>query len=195
MRQLPYVDSKEVIYIAPGALHVVNRPVILDTLLGSCVAVCLYDPLAGVGGINHILLPGNERQNGSGFGLATRYGIFAMEHLRNKMLGLGANLKRLQAKVFGGGHILTGVGADFNVGKQNVDFVISYLETEAIPIISRHTGGRVSRRIFFHTDTFDVFVQKIPVRIPSELIDQETALQTQIQTVVKKPGEVTLFVD
>ena len=88
------------VHIIQGEYKVVSDPdVVLTTILGSCVAACLRDPVSGVGGMNHFLLPGTGSVTG---GDATRYGVHLMELLINGLLKQGARRDRLEAKIFGG---------------------------------------------------------------------------------------------
>ncbi|ETX16603.1 chemotaxis protein CheD [Roseivivax halodurans JCM 10272] len=117
-----------------------NPSVVLSTLLGSCVATCISDPLAGVGGMNHFLLAGGD---GSGTD-NERYGSYAMEVLINALLKLGARKSRLQAKLFGGATMAGRMG---RIGEANCRFATAYLETEKIPLVASSLGGQRARRV------------------------------------------------
>ncbi len=114
--------------------------VVVSTLLGSCVAACLHDPLARVGGINHFLLPGDR---GSA---SERVGVHLMELLVNGLLKNGASRDRLEAKLFGGAKSFAGLN---DIGAENARFARQFLEREGIPILAASTGGAVGRRIQF----------------------------------------------
>lgn len=132
------------VHIIQGEYKVVDDPdVVLTTILGSCVAACLRDPVAGVGGMNHFLLPGTV---GAGGGDATRYGVHLMELLINDMLKKGARRDRIEAKVFGGAKTIASFS---NVGEQNVAFALQFLKDEGIPVVSSSTGGEHGRKIEF----------------------------------------------
>lgn len=132
------------VHIIQGEYKVVDDPnVVLTTILGSCVAACLRDPLAGVGGMNHFLLPGTV---GAGGGDATRYGVHLMELLINDMLKKGARRDRIEAKVFGGAKTIASFS---NVGEQNAAFAMQFLKDEGIPVISWSTGGEHGRKVEF----------------------------------------------
>jgi len=121
--------------VLPGEYLVTGNDVALVTLLGSCVAACLRDPVAGVGGINHFMLP----EGGAGAASdSARYGGYAMEMLTNELLKRGARRERLEAKVFGGGNVLRGFTAGIagTVGERNARFVKDYLAREGIPIVA-----------------------------------------------------------
>jgi len=128
------------VHIIQGEYKVISDPeVVLTTILGSCVAACLRDPIAGVGGMNHFLLPGmaNSPMNG---GDATRYGVHLMELLIKK----GARRDRLEAKVFGGAKTIATFS---NVGEQNAVFAMQFLKDEGIPVVGSSTGGEHGRKI------------------------------------------------
>lgn len=130
-------------HIMQGSFAVSGDPVtMLTTVLGSCVAVCLRDPIAKVGGMNHFLLP--EADNSSGMSGSAVYGIHLMEVLVNGLLNLGADKTRLEAKVFGGANMVKGLG---NIGSRNVEFAINFLEGEGIKYMSGDHGGDSGRRI------------------------------------------------
>jgi chemotaxis protein CheD len=116
--------------------------VVLSTILGSCVAACMRDPVAGVGGMNHFLLPGSA--DGSAGGDATRYGVHLMELLINGLLKKGARRERLEAKIIGGAKTIAGFS---NVGEKNAEFAQQFLSDEGIRVIGSNTGGDVGRKL------------------------------------------------
>ena len=117
--------------------------VVITTTLGSCVATCLFDSEAGLGGMNHFLLADSADDRLSA---SARYGVAAMEQLINRMLARTGRRDRLRAKVFGGGAIN---GFNTAVGANNVEFVMSYLAFEGIPTVSWDVGGTQARAIRF----------------------------------------------
>lgn len=121
------------INVVQGEHHVSAHPeAVLTTLLGSCVAACIRDPIAGVGGMNHFLLPGGRARGTDRE--AQRYGVHAMELLVNALLGAGARRERLEAKLFGGARLIDGLT---DIGSQNAEFALRFLAAEGI----RHVGG------------------------------------------------------
>jgi len=128
----------------------------LTTVLGSCVAACLYDPVAGVGGMNHFMLPyqTDDRQ------ISARYGIHAMELLINQIMSLGGERRRLQAKVFGGSRVLCSDSYN-GVGSTNVEFIRQFLATEQIPIVAEKLGCEHALRVNFVPHTGQAFVKTI----------------------------------
>lgn len=152
--------------IGPGEFHVSKQPAIISTLLGSCVAACLYDPVQRIIGMNHFLLAYRHPflSNTLLESDAGRYGLYAMELLINDMLQQGANKLNLQAKVFGGGNVLRlrdeGLIGQ-TVGETNIRFVKEFLRNEGIPIVSASTGGDIGRKVHFFGSDFSVYVKPI----------------------------------
>lgn len=101
----------------------------VSTLLGSCVAACLHDPIARVGGMNHFLLPGGE----GGREQDERFSVHAMELLVNALLARGASRSRLEAKLFGGANTMQGLS---DIGAMNAGFAVRFLEREGIHLAS-----------------------------------------------------------
>lgn len=140
------VDGFRRIHVIQGEWKVSNDPTaVLSTVLGSCVAACLRDPTAGVGGMNHFLLPGSVDALAQG-GDMSRYGVHLMELLINGLLKQGARRDRLEAKIFGGAKTIASFS---NVGQQNADFATRFLQDEGIQIVGSSTGGDAGRKLEF----------------------------------------------
>lgn len=154
------------IFIDPGESYVTQKDEIISTLLGSCVAACLYDPVNRIIGMNHFLLAQQHSAHNAAL-LATeggRYGIHAMELLINQMLKLGAQRSHLQAKAFGGGDVLklgNHLRGDLSIGAVNCEFIKTFLSTERIPLVAAGLGGDIGRNIFFLASDFSVYVKRI----------------------------------
>lgn len=132
------------INVTQGEFAISSTPgEVITTILGSCVAVCLYDPISKVGGMNHFLLPGKKTSAGTD---VTSYGLNAMELLINGLLKVGAKRNRFEAKIFGGARMIEGLS---DVGMQNGHFAVDFLGFEGIPCISKSLGGVNGRRIRF----------------------------------------------
>ena len=146
-RQQNEPGKRTTVKISPGDHYVTrSRTEMIVTVLGSCVAACIRDPIAGVGGMNHFMLP--ESDNGV-WGVASaslRYGNFAMERLINDILCRGGHRSRLEVKVFGGASI---IGNAALIGPKNADFVEAYLRNEGLPIAAAHLRGAHARRIHY----------------------------------------------
>jgi len=145
--------------IHPGAWAIEpDRP--LSTLLGSCIAVCLFDPQARVGGLNHFMLP-NIRRGRNDDVDSLLSGSYAMEALLNALLQRGAKKVRLQAKAFGGGTIINTSGPWMSIGTRNAEFTKEWLARESIPLISSDFLGPWSRKVLFIPTTGDAFCRRM----------------------------------
>ena len=153
------------LYIAQGEEAVSSSDgVVISTVLGSCVSICLWDEDVGVGGMNHLLLP----ELASDAGALNSVGAIAMERLINRMVREGADRRRLRAKLFGGGSMLSGLT---DIGARNARFGRNYLVREAIPCEAESTGGEKARRIKFWPSTGRVrqrFVEEAPALKPAK---------------------------
>ena len=150
----------------PGEFHASAEPVTISTLLGSCVAACLYDPVNRVIGMNHFLLSNRRysRELPNTLSEAGRYGIYAMELLINDMMRIGAKRKNLRAKAFGGATIFSQsqeVGNFHCVGEVNIRFIRAFLESERIPLVAEGMGGELGRVIHFSNGDFTVYMRMI----------------------------------
>lgn len=142
-------------------------PVELGTLLGSCVAVCLFDPEAGVGGMNHYMLPRDANKSDN----SARYGEKAIEKLVTEVLKAGGRRDRLHAKVFGGGHVIP-AAKSVDIGDMNVEFARTCLHELGIPIVSERVGGESPLDVRFLPHTGQAFVRTLP-NIPSAAVVEE----------------------
>ena len=148
--------------INPGGWAVeTERPI--TTLLGSCVAVCLYDPKLGLAGMNHFLLPSRAKNSGDDTDVILA-GDYSMEVLLNTMLSKGAVKKRMVAKAFGGGTIVTSIL--MAIGERNSDFAKEWLEREGIPLTAQDFGGAWSRKVIFTPEGGDAFCRRLPITQP-----------------------------
>ncbi len=154
--------QKDVAVLHPGEYFSTDEDIIISTVLGSCIAVALYDPVVNLGGLNHFMLPGELHSRRFFAEESGRYGMFAMELLINDMLKAGARKNRLVAKVFGGGHVLDNTSG--RIPESNILFARDFLETEAIPILSHDVGGTSARKILFFAATARVLVKRFAGR-------------------------------
>ena len=176
-----------------GEYHASVNPAIIHTVLGSCVAACLFDPRNLIGGMNHILLPG--KADLKHFDVSARYGVNAMELLINRMMKLGANRANLQAKVFGGAHVLPSISRGSGVGDKISAFVMEFLQMENIRVINSDTGGTESRKVMFFTDTGDAFVKKLPSLHLQKIARKEKKASKRVKDIARAQGDITLFDD
>ena len=181
--------DEQAIKILPGEFLATSRAVVMTTLLGSCVAACLYDVAAGVGGMNHFMLP-----EGSSGPVAepARYGAHAMELLLNELLKEGARRERLQAKVFGGGNVLKGFTVG-NVGEQNAHFVRDYLGRERIRIVGEDLLGNLPRKVGYYPKTGKVLVKRLPPVQVAEIGRMETLYRERLRETPVIHGPVEVF--
>lgn len=144
-------------FLYPSALFADEEPYLVDTILGSCVAVCLYDPVKKIGGVNHYMLP---FWNGTGLA-SPKYGNIAIQKLIEKMLAFGSKPTNLQAKVFGGGEIVESKTNIFKIGERNIEIAIKTLKENKIKIIGQSVGGKLGRKIRYNTETGIVLMKLI----------------------------------
>lgn len=181
------------ITIGPGEYHACQQKPIFSTILGSCVATCLWDPVHHVMGMNHFLLANtkSQRQEPLLFSEAGRYGIHAMELLINAMLKKGAERKYLQAKAFGGCNLIDSKGKavlPFTIGQHNSQFVVEFLKQEGIPLIASSLGGADARVVYFTPDdNFSVYVKRIGRQNQQTLAKQEKAFLLQQSQQKSRP--------
>jgi chemotaxis protein CheD len=178
--------------ISPGEWAVeMQRPV--STLLGSCVAVCLYDPTVGVGGMNHFMLPNMRRRDGSAEVDTLLSGDYAMEILLNGILGRGGARHRLKAKAFGGGTIISGIAAS-GIGARNAEFTREWLEREGIELVASDFLGPWSRKVLFIPATGDAYSRRLSTNMANaqEVARAETAYAESLQRKPPK-SNVELF--
>lgn len=146
----------EAVKILPGEYFVYPEDVLIMTTLGSCIAACLWDRNARVGGMNHFMLP-DVGEGGTDSG---RYGSYAMELLINEMMKKGASRMTMEAKVFGGGAVISGMSS-INVGERNTAFVMDYLKTERIPVVSKDVLEIYPRKVCFFPASGKAMVKRL----------------------------------
>jgi chemotaxis protein CheD len=179
----------EAVRILPGEYHAGSGPVGMTTLLGSCVSTCLWDPLRQIGGMNHFMLPGDTAATGSPVPPSARFGVHAMELLINMMLKLGAERRRLVAKVFGGGRVLKGF-VSLDVGAANCEFVLDFLATESIPVLARDILDSYARKLHFSPETGKVLLKKVDPTAVAIVQLQERDYLARIGGVAAGPVEI-----
>jgi len=152
--------------LSPGEYFVSREELVISTLLGSCVAACLWDEPNRVIGMNHFLLAHKRysRNKPLSHTEAGKYGIHSMELLINGMMKLGARRENLRAKAFGGASMIIGntrQDSFFCVGEVNSRFIVEFLKTDGIPLVASDLGGDVGRVIHFFSDDFSVYSRKM----------------------------------
>ena len=146
--------------LLPGEYYYTSKDMVLVTVLGSCVSACLRDPVSGVGGMNHFMLPDPGYQSDQSGVMSMRYGNYAMDILIDELLSAGARLDRLEGKLFGGGNVLKNFG-QIHVGSRNATFAVDYLKQRKIRLLASDLNGDHPRKVYFFPRTGKVFVRKI----------------------------------
>ncbi|MBI5814967.1 MAG: response regulator [Nitrospinae bacterium] len=148
--------DKKRIFVLPGEIALTKQPSVIATLLGSCVAVCLFNKKGRFGGMNHYMLP-----TGTDASMLGKYGDYSTEKLINSMLKADAEKRNLVAKVYGGGAVVGHLNSGFDIGIRNIETALNILAKHGIDIAERMTGGDSGRKIFFDNYTGDVEMRLI----------------------------------
>jgi len=181
----------EIASILPGEFFVSPDPMIVYTVLGSCISACIRDPVAGIGGMNHFMLPEPKEKAHDTWGESTRYGSYAMESLINEILKQGGVKSRLEVKLFGAGKIYEG---NIDVGARNADWVMSYLRVEGLLPAKTDLGDVFARKIYYFTESGRVLMKKIERIKNRTIFDRENQYAATIAKIEKQAAEdVTLF--
>jgi chemotaxis protein CheD len=151
--------ERDAVKILPGEYFITQKDMVIVTVLGSCVAACIRDHATGLGGMNHFMLP-HGGDAGAPASASMRYGAYAMEVLINKLIKAGARRENLEAKVFGGGNVLSGITA-LNVGARNAHFVREYLQAEKIRILAEDLNNVYPRKVYFFPHSGKVLIRKL----------------------------------
>jgi chemotaxis protein CheD len=177
----------DAVKLLPGEWYVHDDDdLLLMTVLGSCVAACLVDRTARLGGMNHFMLPDG--------GSAGRYGAYAMELLINELMKRGARRDRLEAKVFGGGQVMRNFST-MNVGEQNVAFVERFLAAERISVLSRDVLDVHPRKVCLFPGSARALCKKLAPTRSDSIATAESAYRGRLarQPAAAASGSVELF--
>jgi chemotaxis protein CheD len=178
----------EAVKVLPGEYFVFDDDILILTTLGSCIAACLWDRDKKIGGMNHFMLP----EGGSGAD-SGRYGSYAMELLINEMIKRGATRSTMEAKVFGGGAVISGMNS-INVGERNTKFVMDYLHTERITVVSKDVMDIYARKVCFLPRSGKAMVKRLASTNTEQLVAQERAASRAASTPASTGGgSVDLF--
>jgi len=177
--------------ILPGEYYFTHKPMLIVTVLGSCVAACVRDRVSGIGGMNHFMLPDGSGDASNPTSASMRYGAYAMEVLINQLIKAGARRDNLEAKVFGGGNVLRGFTA-INVGERNAEFVRDFLHTEKIRIVAEDLNDVFPRKVYFFPGTGRVLVKKLKQLNNYTLVKREQDYATRLKTNAVA-GDIDLF--
>lgn len=179
----------EIAAILPGEYFVSEEPMVVYTVLGSCVAACIRDPVAGVGGMNHFMLPAPRGESASdSWEGSARYGCFAMEVLLNEIVKRGGRKERLEVKVFGGGKIYEG---QVDIGGLNAVWILEYLKREGFRPVTRDLGEVYPRKVYYFTQSGRVLLKKIERLKNRTICEREAQYHDRLQR--RADGDVTLF--
>ncbi len=193
----PY-QGTTMVKLQPGGIYCTDQAEIICTGLGSCISACIWDERIGAGGMNHFLLPfvnHNQEMHWHPDNLTTtpaRYGIHAMEMLINYLLQRGAERNRLKVKLFGGAQMM---GRNSRIGEKNVEFILSYAQTEKLDVISHDLGGLEPRKIMFDPLSGRVWLKRIPFAEVHQIKAQETQYATELERKTRRDNnnDVELF--
>jgi chemotaxis protein CheD len=181
----------DAVKISPGEYYITARDMVLVTVLGSCVAACVYDHAKGIGGMNHFMLPDERYDSADLFGPSMRYGTYAMEVMVNELLKMGARRNCLEAKVFGGGNVLRGFTVS-NIGQTNANFVVDYLRMENIQLVAQDLLDNFPRKVYYFPRSGRVLVKKLRVAHNDTIVEREQEYRLRIkQSAIQ--GDVDLF--
>jgi len=191
-----YWDARRTLFAAkvlPGEFYVTRSEELVVTVLGSCIAACVFDPDMKLGGMNHFMLPhtgGDEHFKFTGGpSTATRYGTHAMESLINEMVKLGVSKQRMRIKLFGGGKILQQMT---DVGKRNIEFIQAYMKQESMQPAAVDLGGPHPRKVVFWPQTGRVQVKHLSRLDTGTVVQLERSYETEIEHK-KVASDVELF--
>jgi chemotaxis protein CheD len=186
--------------LLPNEFYTTREDMVLVTVLGSCVAACIHDRTAGIGGMNHFMLPDDGEQPNQAASDSMRYGAYAMEVLINELIKMGGRRERFEAKVFGGAAVLAGM-TTINIGDRNAEFVRRYLALEKIRIVAEDLQGVHPRKVAFMPDTGQAMVKKLRLQQDPTVAEREQALAKQVAEAraarharaARERGHVELF--
>lgn len=180
-------------YIGPGEYYSSGEDIVISTLLGSCIAVALYDTYLPLGGLNHFMLPYPKIQGDLLFSNSAKYGVHAMEVLINDMMKKGCRKDKLRAKVFGGSTVISyAKEATYNIPRMNIEFVFRFLENERIPVDSYSVGGAQPRKIYFFPATAKILM-KYSKPEDAGLARRENLYSHKILEETENAGKPVLF--
>jgi len=168
-----------------------DADVVLHTVLGSCISACIRDPVLGVGGMNHFLLPNADNIDmtaGGAEALALRYGNYAMELLINGLLKRGAQRNRLEIKLFGGANVVKNISG---IGHKNAAFIEHFMKEEGLPIASHHLRGFAARKVHYAPNTGRARMMLIADDTQKDVFKTELARSVRVEET--KTGDVELF--
>ena len=175
--------------ILPGEFYVTAHNEAITTVLGSCISACVRDPVAGLGGMNHFMLPIKKHASSTQQEDAARYGNFAMEQMINDILRNGGSRDKLEVKIFGGGRVMKGVT---DVGKMNISFIKEYIALEKLRLLAEDVGGNYPRKVMYLPKTGKVKMKKLMNQHNKTVETRDESYFDRI-THQKNEGDIELF--
>jgi chemotaxis protein CheD len=185
------VTASWTIKVPMGKFYITSRAdEVIVTILGSCVAACIRDVQTGIGGMNHFMLASDTAGQWGNDQKSTRYGNFAMEKLINELIKAGCPRERMEIKVFGGGNV---TDTRNQIGTQNAEFVLRYLEDEGLHCAARDLGGPYPRRIQYFPSTGRVVRKLLTGGDKDLIVREESEYAKRLAATKATAGEVQLF--
>ena len=188
-----YFDARferDAVKLMPGEYFAHDDGLLLTTTLGSCVAACLWDRRAQVGGMNHFMLPAGG--GAAALAASGRYGSYAMELLINALMKRGATRATLEAKVFGGAQLVSGMDL-MNIGELNTAFVLDYLQAERIAVVAADVRGSAARKVCFDPARGKAMVKRLARSADDAIAVQDRAAARREAGAAAASGSVDLF--
>ncbi|MCP4146275.1 MAG: chemoreceptor glutamine deamidase CheD [bacterium] len=170
--------KRNVKILGAGDYYATDKSEGIATVMGACIATCIYEDGGRIGGMKHFLIPGDFRDDEIFLSPIARFGMYAMELLMGELIKLKVERSKLRAKVFGGSGILEGGSA--GIGANNIKFIKTYLRMEGIPLAGINVGGNIARKIIFFPDTGKVMMKKINANL-NKIVGTENRYKQKIE--------------
>ncbi len=190
--------KRHVVKVMPGGVYTTSNSELICTGLGSCIAACMWDPEQQIGGMNHFMLPFDDKHDLEHWhpteivSTASRYGNYAMEMLINQLLAGGAVKSRIQLKLFGGAQMM---GKTALIGDKNIEFARNFVDTEVFPLVAQDLGGLDPRKVMFDPLSGKAWVKRIRFADVEAVKQREAAYQRDLdrESHGPHPDDVELF--
>jgi chemotaxis protein CheD len=194
LRQFSPRFQRPLINIQAGEYYVTSGDEVIATVLGSCVSVCIRDARTGIGGMNHFMLPGNDCALALGAASSSaRYGMYAMELVIGGIIKRGGGRESLEAKVFGGGHVMASAPACLDsVPRANLEFVREFLALEKIPLVSYDVGGGCGRKLLYLPRSGKALVKRLDAALGPGHLEKERSLSRRARRAAETE-DLTIF--
>jgi chemotaxis protein CheD len=191
--------DKDIVNISPGEFYATGEPLLISTILGSCISAAVYDSVRKMGGMNHFMLV-EGRVVKDDLLSKERYGLYAMESLLNELYRTGSKKKDISAKIFGGARVIsssphTEISRQMDIGARNAEYAREFLNNENIPIKADDTGGIYPRRLFMDPLTFKILVKKTrnDKQKINQLLEEMESYRKKLDERKDDLGEIILF--